>query len=1136
MLQDRKDFTGMGAGGDFDSSPTKVLPNAWINCENCRTLTTDAGEVGNLESIGSTILIPNPFLPAGTNIEIGNPTEQAKNRWVSFNWNSNGDHGIYVYYVLTQTWYVAILDAQVTGGLNFDKNHYIHSARIINGSVYWTEFLQNQPRRFNIDAAIKMNDGSFSTTVLPYTSPLDISVISWIRRQPGLPPTSAKITQTSPVLDTNFIPELAIKFRYRYVYRDYEIGTASAYSLLQDFNVDGETFNRMDVAIPLQEKIQQDVLQVDLIGQYLLSPNQTEFVINSWNTKVAADAVAIAAHNAGTTALTYSFYNDKVGIALDAAYAAKPFDSFPIYCETIEIAKNRSFTGDYVIGYDTPVITSLAFTLVAGAAPPALVGEWHQISYEANCSGSITHYSNFYLYFATPPAGVARYYLTPGLGVVDPIAWAVLSAQPSYNSIFDIMNANAPGCGLTLTSDIDVGVPGNVTGGPTPSLIGQKEFKTGAAYQLSINFFDYWGRKCGILTTNVLKAQIPDRLYGDIKSIVSILWILNNAAALSEIPDWAYYYSIDVTKCLRTRFFLQMRAKAVSFAVKQPDGTYLFATTTWDPTLDGIGIDITSLDPYAMGYVFSEGDLVKFYIGLSVFTLSIIGQQDQWIVCQNANVGVLDGSAKVLFEIFIPYQQQTNEPYFEVSNIFPISNPGTNLRAYSQITGTISGDVFLLQRNDGSEDYLVETMSPNDKFYKLWFTDSGRSNFVDLLGQVFKTNDIAWSNTFIQGSHVNGLSTYDALDTKPIFAECGPLRKLQLTSKVEGEQGSIMLGICEKETASMYLGESQLLAATGNANVAISENIIGTINVLKGSFGTTDPESVYEFRGNVFWYNAQNGKYIQYSANGLFPVSNYKITRFWKLFSEQYLSMTKEEIEALGSRPFVFTAVDPSNWEVLVTVPRILSVPPKGYLPDYPDMIYPFDIYDGQAKTVVFKLSAEPNFWTGSYRHTPESMVVMNNIVYGFKLGQLYQYNSTEDYTINIFGTVYTARVMILGNLAPNRPKVFNNIAIEGNYKPSLTYFRTEPSLTDFNQFDLNEQASDLVDFDYEVKEGQLYSVIYRNKLVPTQSGLSLDGLLTAEKIRALTLKVLIEFTPTTQPLELRAVNLGFQVSSGHTT
>ena len=91
-----------------------------------------------------------------------------------------------------------------------------------------------------------------------------------------------------------------------------------------------------------------------------------------------------------------------------------------------------------------------------------------------------------------------------------------------------------------------------------------------------------------------------------------------------------------------------------------------------------------------------------------------------------------------------------------------------------------------------------------------------------------------------------------------------------------------------------------------------------------------------------------------------------------------------------------------------------------------------------------------------------------------------------------------------------------------------------EPTLSPTEEYDLWEQASDLMDFSYKAKEGELYAVLYRNKLVPTQSGLLFTGLLTAEKIRALTLKVMVSFSPTNIPVELRYVSMSYDQSKGH--
>lgn len=313
------------------------------------------------ETIGGTQVIVNS-LPVGQNICLGGCWNETNNRLVWLNWNSNGNSGGYVYNIDTGVVYTMLLSADVVGGLNFVKRSTIHSCFVINDNFYWVDGTNNEPRRINVDAGIKTYQPGYITTVAPYSTPITASVISWIRRPPGLPLTQTKVTQAGLV--NNFIQYGAFEFAARYQYRDYEFSTLSALSTLADYNATGDTFNRIDVTMSLLEHIEQDVQQVDYVVRDYTSG--VYFIIRSWNRNIAADAAAIAAHNAGTTALAYSFYNNQTSIALDAAYSVKPFDSVPVYSQTAETAKNRTFMGDNTLGYDTPLAVS---SLVATTVP-----------------------------------------------------------------------------------------------------------------------------------------------------------------------------------------------------------------------------------------------------------------------------------------------------------------------------------------------------------------------------------------------------------------------------------------------------------------------------------------------------------------------------------------------------------------------------------------------------------------------------------------------------------------------------------------------------------------------------------------------------------------------------------------------
>jgi hypothetical protein len=1172
LLQEKKYFTGQL---NADALDILVGEHETVNMENCRFGSTNiaAGAVGSIESIGSTIPITTP-LWINQNFSIGSCWDEAVNRILFFIWNSEWHHRILCWDIARQTMYTVLLDEDVTGGLNFSKNSLIHSCYVLSGLLFWTDNL-NPPRRLNIEAGINAYAPGYSA-VPAYSLPVDQTIISWIRRPPSLPLGVGKVIQTIPALENNFIRYSAQEFTYRYQFRDKEYSTLAPYSLLMNYNRTADTFNRIDITVPLSEKIAQDVQQVDIVQRPEPDGDPiTYFVIKSWNKNNPADAAAIAAHNSGATALSYAFYNNQSAIALDSAYAVKPFDSVPLLSQTVERAKDRSFMANNLMGYTAPLVTSLVASIP----------------------------------FVLPPA-------IPDTG-----------------------------------------------------------FKSDASYQLSVTFYDNDQRKSGIVTQAQAIVNTPDRTYGAVSSLFGITWNLSNAAALVEIPDWAYSYSVNITKCLRTRFFIQTQGRDATYVQKDVNGNYTFNTSAYTAVLAGCAFDISLLNSSGMGYTFAQGDIIKIYIGSNVYSLSITGQQGVWVITELQNLGTLNGSTPFLFEIYTPYKALTSEPHFEVTAIYPVTNPTLGSRAYSTLTGILNGDIYFLKRNglntltyniptattvigshtvgcnfvsqtvsdpnyntgnsplageagfdvttDNSRwiqkvfanpmnmkavgtvtvravgtvtyelflvlsngtkiqlvyptsitnapqtvltfdvdfsvpantrvfilakksdestlfvyfnsnftfsystplvSYTVEAMSPNDKFYKNWNTHAGRPNFIDTKGQIRLSSRGSFSNTLLQSTNTNGLSTFDALDVFDVPAENGAIQRIILTSKIS-KLGTIMLAICSKETVSIYLGEVQVAAPQGDAFLAQATGVIGTIYPLKGGYGTRNPESAVEFRGNVYWLSADNGKVIQYSDNGLFPVSNYKITKFWKLFSDTYIATPPATIEAFGSRPFVFFGIDPHHEELLASVPQVLANPPLGYLPDYPTMVYPFDIWDGRAKAIVYKLATTPNKWQGAYNIPAEGFVTAQDDLYAFKNGTLHKLNSATGFG-NFFGTLYKSRIMFISNALPNVPKSYERVSVETNEMlPQLIYFRSEIPFV---------QASEIVSFagEWALLEGMYYALIRRDKLTPGNA----TGLINGDKMRTHALRVLMEWVVTTAPLQFRFVNIDYNISRGHKT
>lgn len=1139
---------------DGDSADIVVAPNSYVNAENIRSGTTDNGSTGIIEAIGSNVQ-KSPAEPS-VSLQYHGGAEDIENSrvvYILFDIYSN-NHKIMCYDYAADVFYTVLKSSQVTGGLRFSKYKFVHSARVVGENFYFTDDY-DEPRRVNIDAGIKLNHPTFSTDQEAYTAPVNPQVVTIIRKPPNYPLVLQKKNASSVglTLNTNQIANNAFRFTYFFTYRNGEKSTLAMHSTVAPYGYKNETENIIELRVPTSEAIDQDVKKVTLCVIY--ASDNTVFEIKTWDKSSTSESAEIAAHNAGTTPLTYYFANNEVGVAISEAKAYKPYDSVPLLSTTLERANERLFLGNNLMGYDTPAITSLSASVASqNTASPTLAGSWVSIKtlfylpdsyypiydeirgfYFAYFANDIdaTHPAGYYDLTSLAPLGIVS---TPASINIADYTWIAADVYSTWDYIITNVLANPAILGYSPVGQFfqaeDIYAP--VTAGATLITTNTSVLKSGSARRLAIVFYDKYMRQCGVVKLNTA-VSIPDRGYTFSTTYYNtIQWALNNALhPADEIPDWAYFYSIVSTKDLVRSSFMQARATHIKYAVKAADGTYTYSDT-YANTRTAVAVKLDVLAGLGMGYVYSEGDQIRITTNFggtdTSATLSVTGQEGDYVLAALYDFGTTT-SLNVFFEIFTPAAPSASQYYYEQGAIYPVQSPTTPSRRYSVVSGQIAGDVYLIERTYSASTYITENMSPNDNYWSKWATNAGRLQIVDTVGQQRIKTGIRWSNVLVLGTNNNGLSSFDALDQKLLPIECGALNKLQLTSKVGEEIGLVMLGICEKQTVSMYLGEVQLYGSNSASTLAQSPSVIGSVNVLKGNFGTVNPESVCEYRGNCYWFDAKNGSFIQYSANGLYPISQAKNARFWKLWSDKYLSMTQAEIEALGNRPFVFTVVDANHNELLISIPKLSNTPPKGYLPDYPSTIYPFDAMDYQAKTMVYKinpygeLESSRNHWQTSFPFCAEGFICASNKLLSWKYGRLYLHNQTSAGYNNFYGIQYTSRIMFVANAQPTKPKVYNSISIDGNIRPSLTYLRSEQPY---------EQASDLLDFDYRETEGMLYANIYRNKIVPTATGYDTNGLTTGEKMRTPALKVMLEFPVTNKQLQLRFVNIGYQDSIGH--
>ena len=1135
MILEKRNFY-KGCNGDI--SVRLLDESSSLNLMNCRVGVTEYGRNLRLENIPGTLEISQSVLaPYGYNQTIGSVFDQEFNRIIEFVYNSFG------YDCITATdisdinnpiRYAVLYSTQVTSGLNFSRNSLIHSANVVNGIVYWPDSTNNQPRAVQIDAGIKSNHPSYDTDVVPYSFPLNFSEITLIKPPPIYTPNIIKDYDSN--FNNNFIFNESFQFAYIYGYYTNEQTVTGAFSQSSRLNKPSDNYNFVQVTMDANEFIPSTVRFVYLA----VRRSNSLFIIKTWDREIAADASEITAQNNATSQLTYDFYNNITGIALASYLINKQSDVVPYYAETQEVAKNRNILGNITNGDPTPSSTSLTTSLITGnITTSTLIKNLWQVGLSWGLPAK--SYSAYYV-FLTEVVPQGWYELTstvltdnsitpPTLAPAPPsIAFSGLTFRGANQS--EVINYVRTSLGSPILSGVN-----NFTSTSTTTTITGisvqvfDTFKNKSQIQAGVQFYDFAMRPIGgIVTNDSLLISIPQRTYSYGTIITGIVWELDNTDALTEIPDNAYYYSVNLTKNLKTRSFIESFNNSAKYATKNTNGQYEFTNSTFVTTAVGIGIDTTPLVKSGLGYTYSEGDIcVLIKSDNTTYELPVIGQDGNFIIIKAQDIGDLT-SANFVYEIYTPYFPLEQEPFFNIGEVYAISLPTTSGRVYGTLSDIIAPDCYVITRNYNNVTYLAEAMSPNDLYFQRWDTDAGKSSVIANTSRVTRLGDGCFSNIYIPGTNSNGLSTFDALDTFSLPQEAGTLCKLILADKVE-DDGNVLLAIARNNICSIYLGEVQVVDATGQSQYfAQSTGFIGSINTLKEAFGSVNPESIIQYKSLVFGYDVNNGIIWQYSGAGLEDVSRYGQTRFFKRYSLDYLTSSIGNLDNINGFHHVRLCIDPFNKELTVALPGLIyenyaeTLPSYSSVPSYAtSIINRFDIYDKLAKTMIFKY--EDNIWGNDQEYGAEWYEYAGNVMYGWKNGIGYIHNRDTTNWNTFYGTQRALRACFTGNMNPSALKDLYSIAIEGSVVPDFTVAMTNVP---------NEQITDLTADDYNNQESVLYANFFRDRLSPNTSGTADEKLYKGDLLTDFSIFVMLEFQQFSELMYIEKVNIGYEISKGN--
>lgn len=1008
-----------------DDAPHVLPEGAAVQLQNMRVHRSKDGKTGYYDGILGNLVLTGQDVKIPANSERIASYEDPAGAfavWFTHVSGRGSDDQINFYdFKKKQLWIVAkdTMGAlgTIEGGLNFQFG-YFYDIEVVNGIIYWTSPDQ-RPRKIHIGAGIKSADPAAAfTTDIPFyngwkydwvnTGDDDTSNknLSFAAKPPAYPPLISK--KSDPSVGSLNLTGESFQFATRYRFHTNEYSSLSFWSepslinseAQRDLNVIDVTINPLE--FPTPQGLKEMILYVKVFS------TQKVFEITRWK---ASDLTA-------GNPVSFSFYGYHYGPALDQTVVAEPYHSVPRNALTIDAIKNRIIMGNCLEGYDTPQVSSFKMQLGAPITIVDISATNKAIQYVmyrgTHKTGGLTrprfYYSGLYVKLESVP--VPGYYLIPG----TEIRWnagftgvpAVFSAPPTTvalgslvfkgTNITEIIEATRSWTIAQLYESYireSTTVTISVTGLIESNARTIPAFLHGADYIGATAFYDRWMQKCSVVGKRYEKVSIPVRDFGLTTAYNNIGYTYSNADALNEIPEWAEYYAPLLGRNSRTSSFIEGMSTVTRYARIDPttgDYKYDDGKEDTDPLNDdsiylsfsgataAIGIDQTSLVSNGLGYVYTEGDIcILIAEDNKYYYLPVLGQDGKFIRLGAKDIGDLTGKL-FAFCIYTPYKADLQDYFFEVGQLFPVSNAGTDNRQYSTISGNFKPDAWVIDRKNADDDaFQAYAMSPNDLFWRIWVNYFGRVNTFLELGEQRKTSNLSYGDKIIPGSSVNGITAFHAIsETNNIPPELGPIRKIICTSRASGE-GSILLVICEAGIASVYIEESRVFDDQGNSILAQSKNVIADINPLEGAYGTTHPESVKEMNGQVFGWSQAQMAYWRYDVNGIFPISEYKFVQ-----ASIQLAKVNDQDVSTGKKVMMNGGIDTFFKEYLtqrkvygVEIPAICELPqsfnvehsptlenPERYLATWEDPaangVFVWQLYDQNNNLVQFNNNFTP--------------------------------------------------------------------------------------------------------------------------------------------------------------------------------
>lgn len=328
-----------------DEDERLVKPFEMTDALNVRVSHEDDGDQGILKNVeGNIVIAPRTVadtIPSsGSNRVIGSIGSDAGRCIYYFLFNSGGDHGIYKYSTVSNTYEKVYQssalafsgEAFVKADVVFDKNG--------DHLLYFTDDI-NEPRKINASKALA---GGYHSNINSAVASVADKYLTTCKQPPQTPITFQ--FQSIESLEQNHLKENIFQFAYQYVYDDGEVSALSAYSRLA-ISSTHFSFNAPQRNAGASTDNQLQLLLVNSDG-----PVEKIRVFARRNNEPTFFRIDEVDNIVGSEVQTIEFRNDKVFPILSNEESTKLFDAVPRQARAQAFTNNRLVFGNYLEGFD----------------------------------------------------------------------------------------------------------------------------------------------------------------------------------------------------------------------------------------------------------------------------------------------------------------------------------------------------------------------------------------------------------------------------------------------------------------------------------------------------------------------------------------------------------------------------------------------------------------------------------------------------------------------------------------------------------------------------------------------------------------------------------------------------------------